>query len=135
MLSRLIYTSSRRCVDDQIQSLLDSARDFNARNDLTGALYVVGDTFMQYLEGEELVLDALYDRIRRDSRHAQCRLLDRRLIILRIFRGWSMARLVRTPETDQLVEILLPRFLPSDQVKGASAASLFQALARAAERR
>ena len=85
MLGRLIYSSIRSCTDEQISQVLVAARDFNARNNVSGALYLYGQTFIQFLEGDELVLDALYSRIQVDSRHVQCRLLDRRVVMLRLF--------------------------------------------------
>jgi hypothetical protein len=132
MLRRLIYNSKCTCSDDQIAEVLRIARDFNARNDVTGALYLTGDVFFQYLEREELTLSALYSRIQSDARHTDCRLLDTRLVMLRIFRGWSMTWLVRTPETDLLLQALLP-YLHPDPGNGSSAGALFQALAKAAE--
>ena len=133
MLGRLIYSSTRSCTDDQIPEILEGARDFNARNEVSGALYLYGDTFVQYLEGDELVLNALYNRIQRDSRHKHCRLLDQRLVMLRIFQGWSMTWLVRTRETDHLIDLLLPHFTQSADVKGSLVGSLFQALSKVAE--
>lgn len=135
MLSRLIYKSRRLCAEDQVSQIVDDARSFNARNDVTGALYLVGDIFIQYLEGDEMVLDDLYSRVQMDSRHTNCRLLDKRQVMLRIFQRWSMAWLVRTPETDRLIDILLPQSLQAADEKGSSAGSFFQALARSAEHR
>ncbi|MGI4778034.1 MAG: BLUF domain-containing protein [Janthinobacterium lividum] len=133
MLSRLIYTSKRNCTDDEISRILETGRDFNARHDITGALYLTENVFFQYLEGDTVLLLALYARIQKDSRHTGCQLLDTRLVMLRVFRGWSMTWLVRTPETDLLLQALLPRYLPSEPGSGSSAGSLFQALAKAAE--
>jgi hypothetical protein len=135
MLSRLIYFSKCVCSDDEISSVLTSARSFNARNDVTGALYLTGEVFFQYLEGDELVLSALYARIQKDARHANCRLLDMRLVMLRIFQGWSMTWLARTPETDLQLQTLLPQYLTQGPGSGSSAGALFQALAKAAERK
>jgi hypothetical protein len=135
MLGHLICSSTRSCTDEQISQILEGARDFNARNGVSGALYLYGHTFVQYLEGDELVLDALYKRIQQDSRHTQCRLLDQRLVMLRVFQGWSMTWLVRTRETDHLIDLLLPHFTQSADVKGSLVGSLFQALSKAAEHR
>ncbi|RYG58286.1 MAG: BLUF domain-containing protein [Alphaproteobacteria bacterium] len=132
MLSRFIYSSTRQCTDEVLSQILADARDFNARNDLSGAFYLFGHTFIQYLEGDDLVIDALWRRIQPDSRHAQCRLLDQRLVMLRLFQGWSMTWLVRTPETDHLVDLLLPHPTQSDDMNGSLAASLFLALSKAA---
>ena len=46
-----------------------------------------------------------------------------------------MTWLVRTRETDHLIDILLPHFTKISDVNGSVVASLFQALSKAAERR
>ncbi len=90
MLSRLIYINKKLCSDEQISVLLEDARAFNARNGVSGALYLSNGDFMQSLEGNEEVLSELWTRIQQDSRTTDRRLLDHRFVDMRIFKKWSM---------------------------------------------
>lgn len=135
MLSRLIYCSRKLCEDEELPALLEQARAFNARNDVSGALYHSDDVFLPYLEGREEILSALWTRIQQDRRHTDCCLLDRRLIIMRVFKGWSMTWVVRTAETDTLFRALRVAALQGQRNIGTVAGALFNVLARSADRK
>ena len=55
--------------DQQLLSLLDSAREFNQSRGITGLLLYKEGTFLQILEGPIAELEALYARIEKDPRH------------------------------------------------------------------
>jgi|GEM_PF-4940518 len=63
---------------------------FNARLDVTGALFHMRGRFLQVLEGRCDVLEALMTRIRNDARHFAVRVLTRDRIDQRAFTEWSM---------------------------------------------
>jgi hypothetical protein len=48
------------------------------------------DTFLQVLEGEEAVLDAVIDKIRKDPRHSKIHFLYRKPLEQRQYADWSM---------------------------------------------
>jgi len=71
-------------------ALLSQCRTNNTEKDVTGMLLYGNGTFLQTLEGEEDVVDELYDRIRQDPRHDEVQLLQRKDIAEREYSEWSM---------------------------------------------
>jgi uncharacterized membrane protein (DUF373 family) len=69
---------------------LQSCRENNAANGVTGMLLYGNATFLQVLEGEDKVVDDLIARIRRDPRHANMQILYRQSIERRQYSDWSM---------------------------------------------
>ena len=93
---RLIYRS-RNLVPEprrraELGELFSAARAHNKRAGLTGALLVRGDVFVQTLEGDEEVVQALLGRILADSRHDRVEVLETSLVQERVFARWSMAK-------------------------------------------
>lgn len=88
---RLIYASRPFGFDSAMLAgiLLDSRR-CNARDDITGALIVRADLYLQLLEGPTDAVQAAYARIRRDDRHTELRRLVTRQTDVRMFPGWAM---------------------------------------------
>lgn len=76
----------------ELGRLFSAARSYNHAHDVTGALLLSGDVFVQTLEGDEDVVLALMDGIRADPRHDRLEVIDTSLVDLRIFGWWSMAR-------------------------------------------
>ena len=94
MLVRLLYVS--RAVDPEdtkaIQSILDSARDHNLSNGITGILCYGGGIYLQAIEGGRLQVNELYGHIVRDDRHKDVALLHYEEITERRFSGWTMGQ-------------------------------------------
>jgi hypothetical protein len=92
MVHRLIYASRAAvsCLDD-VAGILDWSRTYNPRLGITGVLCLLDQTYMQYLEGEEAAVEALFESIRHDGRHQGATVLDRRQIPGRAYPAWSMA--------------------------------------------
>ena len=134
MLGRIIYTSTSSCQADDIPRILDSSRISNRRRDVTGALLLVHGRFLQYLEGDEATVIALYESISRDTRHTDCKLLDRRLISTRIFAGWNMTWLPNTRDTDLLIDALVPANSRLDALDATSSGAFFYALSKLSQR-
>ncbi len=74
-----------------IQDILVGARDFNARNDITGCLLYHNHRFIQILEGEERIIRQLFGSIERDRRHTNVMLLETGTKAVRLFDRWNMA--------------------------------------------
>jgi hypothetical protein len=132
MLARLIYTSmvpSLRAGD--VADILRASRTNNAATGVTGALCHLDGAYMQYLEGDDLVLDKLYAVIERDARHASPRVLDRSFLAVRTFPDWSMA-LLRWDERIKAVFYAFssPQPLALYRTPAQQAAPMFRALAR-----
>ncbi|XOV91081.1 MAG: BLUF domain-containing protein [Bacteroidota bacterium] len=89
----LIYASTRTCTDDELIDIYKVARAFNSEKDITGILLYSADNFVQYLEGEYEPLNSLYhDKILKDNRHKDVRLLVFEDHKKRYFSEWSMGR-------------------------------------------
>jgi hypothetical protein len=70
-LIHCIYASavSRDFETEELEELLQVARENNAKLGLTGMLLYAEGSFFQVLEGPADVVDALYVKIKRDKRH------------------------------------------------------------------
>jgi Sensors of blue-light using FAD len=97
-LHRLLYVSVAPADADErlLQAILSSARRRNDALGISGALLHYGGHFLQVLEGEQHRVDALFERIRRDTRHADPHVVSRDDVPGRLFGDWSM-RHVRAP--------------------------------------
>jgi len=68
----------------------EQARRLNREHDLTGALLVGSEYFIQVLEGEREPLIATLARIKRDPRHEDLRIFEITAIKDRMFSNWAM---------------------------------------------
>lgn len=90
-LTQLVYVSRPFGFDDaMLAGILLDARRNNLRDDITGALIVRGDLYIQLLEGPRRAVEMCYGRIRQDDRHVEPRRVMHRKIATRLFPGWSM---------------------------------------------
>ena len=76
---------------DQINEMLEKARKFNKQNKITGCLLYYESTFLQYLEGNQIDVLKLFDRIKFDNRHSEVNILSHSHIGERKFKSWDMA--------------------------------------------
>ena len=75
----------------QIQEMLVKARKFNKANGITGCLLYYDGSFLQYLEGNQISVLNLFDKIQADKRHSAVNLLCHSHISERKFESWHMA--------------------------------------------
>ncbi len=87
----LIYVSTptQHFTKTDVAQLLSDARENNLRHDITGYLHFDGDQFLQYVEGQNEHVEALFDRICADDRHEIIFYLKDPLTRRR-FSGWRM---------------------------------------------
>lgn len=85
-LSRAVVTLTQQ----DIELILEQSRRNNSRARMTGHLQCHCGYFFQVLEGPSSETDALIDRLRNDSRHADMRILFRESATQRNFANWSM---------------------------------------------
>lgn len=92
-LIQLIYCS--KAVDNfshiELPGILETARQFNARKDITGLLVYDCGYFMQILEGHKKDVEHLASRIARNSRHTAMQIISTEPISKREFPHWNMA--------------------------------------------
>ncbi len=102
-LRQVIYISraTGELSHEEIRELVAQAAANNRKNQITGALLYLEGSFIQVLEGDRGAIEALLEKLRRDSRHCDLRLLSDIEIPDRRFENWSMG-LVETPESDRL---------------------------------
>ena len=98
-LTRLLYYSERNSdIDLDIEQLLYSARDYNGRSNITGALWFDGSYFVQVLEGGRKAVSETYHRIARDRRHHGIELVSCEAVDSRLFYQWRMAYFADTAD-------------------------------------
>lgn len=113
MLVRTLYIS--RSAGPQTStmtgSILKTALSFNKVNQITGVLCQGTGFFIQMLEGDRSIINQLYSRIIRDSRHKDVEIVSFEEIKDRKFKQWSMA-LINLSDTDPMVVLQHPEFDP-----------------------
>ncbi len=104
MLIQLTYAS--RSTDAlgaaDIKDILHSSQRNNAIDGVTGALCLSNGIFLQQLEGDRHVVNRVYHRILKDSRHKDPEILDFSEITSRRFSTWSMGLLSSVADNRQM---------------------------------
>jgi hypothetical protein len=113
MLVRAFYISRSAGPQTSVVtgSILKTAMVFNLVNQITGVLCQGDGFFLQMIEGERSVINQLYGRIARDSRHKDVELVKFEEITQRKYSQWSMA-LIDLSDTDPMVVMQHPEFDP-----------------------
>jgi hypothetical protein len=108
IIVRLTYYS-RNHVDqlagpirDRIHDILLESVTNNRRDDVTGALIHDDKWFAQVLEGSETMVSATFERILRDPRHSDVRLVKMQPVSVRRFEAWWMACVARSEDNADL---------------------------------
>lgn len=92
MLYQLVYISAaqKEFTEDELETLLATARKNNQQLDVTGMLLFHQGSFIQALEGPQDNVEMLYKKIGEDDRHSETRVLFRGEVAERAFDNWSM---------------------------------------------
>ncbi len=96
-LYRLVYYSANTLVGleeevtESVSQILRTSQRNNAAVGVSGALMFTDGLFAQILEGPRAAVEAVFDRIQLDDRHAEVRLLAFEPVERRSFARWSMA--------------------------------------------
>jgi hypothetical protein len=78
-----------------LQDIISVARERNERDGITGILLAKDNSYLQIIEGEEMILKDTVFRILRDARHKHIVVLYNVAIDQRDFSAWHLA--LRTP--------------------------------------
>lgn len=90
-LYRVVYASQPFGFDEaMLNGILADARDWNTRDNITGALICRADLYLQWLEGPEPAVRKAFERIARDPRHLSVRCLLAGNVDERLFPTWAM---------------------------------------------
>src|SRR5271165_1962570 len=105
-LISLIYASrSTECFHEhEIPDLLQQVRVANAKQEITGMLLYISGSFLQVLEGQPEMVDAVFGKILADKRNTEIRAIARESIPERAFEGWTMMHKTLDPvEAGELI--------------------------------
>lgn len=101
---RLIYRSHSRIGaterKQELGQIFSVARSSNKKVDVTGALLITDDQFVQTLEGPEPTVRELYAKINKDKRHEHVEVLESGDVSGRVFGRWAMAKVAADGEPD-----------------------------------
>jgi hypothetical protein len=102
----IIYASaqSQPFSPKQLTELLDKARRNNHALGVSGLLLYHHGSFLQVLEGEESVVNALYEKIAKDSRHRRFIVIKRGVVTESSFADWSMGFVDVSPAVTKKLE-------------------------------
>ena len=90
-VTQIVYASRPFGFDElALRSILLTARRNNTRDGITGALICREDLYLQLLEGPRDKVEAALDRIARDDRHTDLRVLVDEDVSSRLFPSWAM---------------------------------------------
>ena len=91
-MRQILYVSAARSDlhDQDIDDILNTARERNATLGVTGLLLEIDGSFLQVLEGEPEALHDLIRQIERDPRHTRMMRLLEREVPRRQFPDWAM---------------------------------------------
>lgn len=85
-----LSSASKPMSDDELFELLEEVREKNKKVEITGMLLYKGGNFLQMLEGEKEVVKALFQKIKKDSRHKDIVTIMEGETEKRTFESWSM---------------------------------------------
>ena len=110
-----VSTAVRLLDGNQLLELLNTSRERNHRDDITGLLLYSNGRFIQCIEGPEAALRNLYGDISVDSRHKNVTLLVDESISGRDFGSWTMGYV---PLNGKAFDSLLASKWPLKEVGG-----------------
>ena len=82
----------------KLYKILVDSRVNNKFADVTGLLVYVDGNFLQVLEGEQEVVSALLEKISKDCRHEDVKVVYKTSIENRTFNSWQMAYVSPSPK-------------------------------------
>lgn len=91
-------------IEPEVARILAQSRRNNPRQNIGGVLCYKDGYFFQCLEGEPHDVEAVYQRIARDPRHQEIRLLSRRTVTRRRFTSWAMKYAAVADDTHRLLQ-------------------------------
>ena len=105
LIYRSVAKSSFKSGD--VQKMLEKARIHNRKLGITGCLLYYNGEFIQYLEGNQIKVLELYDKIKKDKRHTDIELISYGERDHREFEKWEMAYEDFFGENDQITYLKL----------------------------
>ncbi|MCV2402424.1 BLUF domain-containing protein [Marinomonas sp. C2222] len=98
-----ISKAEKKFSDSELLEMLGGFQKNNEKSNISGVLLYNGaGTFIQIIEGEQEVIDPLYQSIKNDNRHTNVTCLRRAEIQARSFSEWRMG--FRKLSNDELID-------------------------------
>ncbi|WP_282031454.1 BLUF domain-containing protein [Winogradskyella eximia] len=91
-LRQIIYTSqaSEQFNKRSLLDLLHTSRGYNTIDNISGVLMHRDGYFLQIIEGEQDVIENLFQRLNNDTRHKNIKMILDRSVESRLFSNWAM---------------------------------------------
>ncbi len=107
-LLHLVYRSqvTRFFEPNHLQEILNVARTKNPKINVTGFLIFREGHFIQLLEGAEADVQMIYDKVAKDKRHRNVKLIGKTKSSERFMSDWSMAFL-ETPDVNETAQDII----------------------------
>lgn len=95
IMHSLVYKSTAHpnLTGEDLSKILETARNFNEENAISGCLIYYNHKFLQILEGDKRRVGELFFRITQDKRNFDVILMYEGFIKERTFKKWSMAHI------------------------------------------
>jgi hypothetical protein len=92
-MKAIMYKSipSDDIVKNQFQKLLQKSQDRNQLHDITGYIFLSKKKIIQLIEGDDVLIDTLYNLIKIDERHFNVMTIIDKKIEKRTMKNWNMA--------------------------------------------
>jgi hypothetical protein len=90
-------------IGPEVSKILRKSRTNNRARNIVGALYFGNGYFFQCLEGEEATLMALYETLKKDTRHTDLKIISLAPITALSFGNWEMKYLPAEQEVNKLL--------------------------------
>lgn len=105
IILRLTYVSRHNANNKKIEvtRILAQAQRNNQQNDVTGALVISDDYFLQSIEGERAVINELLSKLFKDDRHSSLQVIECREVEQRRWGKWSMKHLSLSDQDKEYV--------------------------------
>ena len=106
---QLIYTSRQSVsfTKEMLKELLVKARYCNHKKALSGILVYDDGFFFQVLEGEKDAVESTFEKIKKDPRHKNVRILFQGKVLQKSFNEWSMG-FMDTSDSSRNTEGFIP---------------------------
>ena len=130
---QLIYSSAAAPSfnTEELPQLLESARENNSKLNITGMLLFHEGSFIQVLTGPKTNVEPLFDKIARDPRHTETRILFRGDVDERSFDDWSMGFYQTSKNTNKELpgfsDVLKSGFVVEDEESKSRAIEVLEA--------
>jgi hypothetical protein len=104
MLVHLVYVSrTENIAPNDIEQILESSRRNNKKAFVTGCLFFRNNLFVQLLEGSRKNVNETYNRIVKDPRHKESKIIVFEYSDERICPDWDMGYLQDTETTRKMI--------------------------------